>query len=110
MGVFECAPVLLSVYACSELWGAALREIPSESVLEQSLVRQHVLCLASGTLGDVQKFYFYAQDLDDGLYMVEFSITTTSKRLSAMVKAPTQAQGARFSQLLKDCLRDVCEP
>ncbi len=51
------------------------------------------------------QFYFYAEDDAGGLFMVELSIQ--ARRLSAMVKAPNQAQGAVFSRLLKDCLQPL---
>lgn len=91
--------------ATCELWGVALKDIPSESDLERSLARHHCVCLASGNLGDVQKYYFFAQERGtDALFMVELSITMASKRLSAMVKGPSEQQGMVFSHMVKDCL------
>lgn len=51
------------LYACSEIWGATLRGPLSERQLEDALAAVHIVCMASGTIDDVQKFYFYAEQV-----------------------------------------------
>ena len=51
------------MYACSEIWGATLRGPLSERQLEDALAAVHIVCMASGTIDDVQKFYFYAEQV-----------------------------------------------
>ena len=55
-----------------------------------------------------QKYYFFAQERGtDALFMVELSITMASKRLSAMVKGPSEVcvcEAATLSARVVCCL------
>lgn len=47
---------------CSELWGATARlPLPADSDIERCMGQHRIKCLASGALGDVHKFYFFAE-------------------------------------------------
>ena len=46
----------------SDIWGAdAHTPLPSDADIEAALLHRHIVCLASGALADVHKFYFFAQ-------------------------------------------------
>lgn len=46
----------------SDVWGASAElPLPADAELEAALSHRNICCLASGVLGDVHKFYFYAQ-------------------------------------------------
>lgn len=109
VNVFSCRCSRLKTFVCdcSEIWGAsAVVPLPSEGAIEAELARVHIRCLASGALGDVHKFYFYAEDTSAVLFLVELSLSSTSNRFSALVKSAAQDKGSAFADIIKRALRD----
>lgn len=47
----------------SEEWTATLSRVLVENELEQMLEHENVKCLASGRVGSVQRFYFFAEQV-----------------------------------------------
>ena len=90
-----------------EVWGAPLRAPPASGELEKALAGSGVVCLASGTVGGVSKYYFFAVTEDDKLCMVEVSGTLSSLRLSAVIKASETGVGGRFVSVVKGALRPL---
>ena len=115
------------MWLCSDIWGVNARlPLPGDNEIEAALAQQNILCLASGVLGDVHKFYFYAevrgvlhllrerfdrklfaacsvQDAAGALFLAELSLSAAN-RLSALVKTSAQDKGAAFAALLKQAL------
>ncbi len=101
--------------ATVEVWGATLTSKPGDGDLEKALAPAHIACMASGTVGGVVKYYFYAQG-DEGeggssasppLAIGEVSITASSLRLSAVVKASTPSVGSAFVEAFKKTLGET---
>jgi len=93
----------------AEVFGMTLVRAPRDGELERALAPHHVACMASGALGGVQKFYFFAQGegADAGsLGIAELSITLASLRLSALVKAAPPALGPLLVAALREGLED----
>ena len=70
----------------TKLWGSTLKVLPTEQEWEDLLAANFISCMASGQVEDTQKFYFYATDSYANLYLVEASITKSSKRLACVFK------------------------
>jgi hypothetical protein len=70
----------------TKLWGSTLKVLPTEQEWEDLLAADSISCMASGQVEDTQKFYFYATDSSANLYLVEASITKSSKRLACVFK------------------------
>ncbi len=97
-----------------ELWGATLKALPAPGELEKALAAGAILCMASGTVGGVSMYYFYAQEDAPGgegregrLCMSEVSITVASLRLSAVIKAPDMTLGLQFVEVFKKTLQPL---
>ena len=82
----------------TKLWGSTLKSLPTEQEWEDLLAADSILCMASGQVDDTQKFYFYATDQNTHLYLVEASITKSSKRLACVFKA-SSSSGANMNML-----------
>ena len=82
----------------TKLWGSTLKTLPTEQEWEDLMVADSILCMASGQVDDTQKFYFYATDIERHLYLVEASITKSSKRLACVFKASSK-KNATMSNL-----------
>jgi hypothetical protein len=70
----------------TKLWGSTLKSLPTEQEWEDLLAADLISCMASGQVEDTQKFYFYATDTFTNLYLIEASITKSSKRLACVFK------------------------
>jgi uncharacterized membrane protein YgcG len=82
----------------TKLWGSTLKSLPTEQEWEDLLAADSILCMASGQVDDTQKFYFYATDDKRRLYLVEASITKSSKRLACVFKTSSE-KGASMLEL-----------
>ena len=73
----------------TKLWGTNVHRVPTEQEFEEIMLRSRMHCMASGQVEDTQKFYFYAQEEggEKTLYLIEASITTSSKRLACVFKS-----------------------
>jgi len=91
---------------CVELWGCTLRAMPAQGEVERLLQSRHVLCIASGSVGGVSKGYFYAQEEASGgrMCMAELSVTASSLRASAVIKAPDPALSLAFTDIFRRAL------
>lgn len=87
--------------ATVEVWGATLRAPLANKQMEETLGKANIRCMASGVIDGVQKYYFYAEDSDGALFMAEVSVTGSSMRVSAVIKAANAAKGAQFVAIFK---------
>ena len=93
-----------------EVWGETLNKVLSDQELENTLAAVHVVCMASGVIDDMQKYYFYAETQAGVLFMAEVSFSSSSRRLSAVIKGPSgAADGASFVDLFKHTLGHLVE-
>jgi hypothetical protein len=90
-----------------DMWGATLRAQPAQGELEKALSAQGIVCMASGTVGGVSKYYFFAQeDATAQLFMAEVSVNIATLRLSAVLKAGDASLGEAFVAKIKEGLAD----
>ena len=91
----------------TKLWGTNVVRIPTEQEFEDLLLRSSVHCMASGQVEDTQKFYFYAQEVGgrQALYLIEASITKSSKRLACVFKSGPGGRLATFIELISSGLQ-----
>lgn len=81
--------------------------------MERSLLPRHLACMASGLVGGVRKYYFFAQGEDDTaggivtLAIGELTLTDATRRLSVVIKASTTHLGGNFLEALKEALEDA---
>ena len=82
----------------TKLWGSTLKSLPTEQEWEDLLAADSIICMASGQVDDTQKFYFYAKDSFSKLYLIEASITKSSKRLACVFKTSSN-KGSTMKEL-----------
>lgn len=112
---FESAWARLSTL---EVWGTTLAAVPGAGELEKALAPKGIACMASGTVGGVTKYYFYAQPeaslpLPPGeppVVIAEVSLTAASCRLSAIIKGPEGAAGGQLGQAFTEAFKAALAP
>jgi len=74
-------------------------------VIERSLAARHINTMASGTVNQTIKFYFYAMATDNSLLLVEALLELTSGQMHAKLKTQQAAsQVEAFWNVMKDAL------
>ena len=85
-----------------ELYGATLAAPLDDGALQRVLATAGIVCIASGTVSGVSKFYFYAQEEGSGkLCMAEVSVALATRRLTAVIKAADADIGPAFVNVFK---------
>jgi hypothetical protein len=97
-----------------ELWGVTLKRkfvsatgAGETGELEKALQPFAVSCLASGTVGDVTKYFVYAQSIDGVHGLAEISVDSKTLRLSALVKSGNAQVGAALIDAIRKCLASM---
>jgi hypothetical protein len=92
----------------TKLWGTTLGRLPSESELEDLMLKDKVQCMASGSVEGVQKFYFYAEHRDptgSHLFMIECSLTLATRRIAFVFK--TSSEGKKDGKLYNEAFIEI---
>jgi len=96
-----------------ELWGCTLAGNPAPEEMERLLAPHGIACMASGDKAGVLKYYFFAQPAPDAglgdaaLVIAEVSVTTASRRLSAVVKGSDAVLSTGCVEVLRQVLAAV---
>jgi hypothetical protein len=92
-----------------EVWGASLRPglapgRPAAGELEAALAAANIACMASGSVGGVAKYFFFAQEDGAGApqHLAIAELSLGGGRLSGIAKASSPAVGA---ELVKEAKR-----
>mmetsp|Transcript_8818 Transcript_8818/g.14314 ORF Transcript_8818/g.14314 Transcript_8818/m.14314 type:complete len:242 (-) Transcript_8818:2787-3512(-) len=82
-----------------EVWGATVEYIPQDAEFRELFHDGNVHCLASGEVGDIQKFYFYGctKRKKMALAMAEVSLSLKTNRLTCVFKDTDAANAAEES-------------
>eukprot|EP00164_Ancoracysta_twista_P004488 GFYU01006054.1.p1 GENE.GFYU01006054.1~~GFYU01006054.1.p1 ORF type:complete len:364 (-),score=78.54 GFYU01006054.1:72-1163(-) len=78
---------------------------PPQGQLERSLAAKHIVCMASGTVGDQMKFYFYAEKDTGGFFLVETILNLTNSSLRGSFKS----DHADLTNAFVDVFRAACQ-
>jgi len=76
--------------------------------IEKIMSESRILCIASGAVAGQMKYYFYAQDTSEAIYLIEVFVGSTDRDLKATFKADSMARCPRFSEIFKEALRPLC--
>lgn len=79
--------------------------------LEPLLAFSHIFCMASGTVDDVHKYFFYGREVEsDHVFLVEAKLYVVTKVLNLSFRSTTsQANMQRFIELTKAGLKPILD-
>ena len=81
-----------------------LSTLPSAEDLEAKAAALHIVCMASGDLGDLLKFYFFGKDNQDKLYFAEVVLNKPKSHFSAVIKTEAHNRADDFASTFMDCI------
>lgn len=90
-------PVIASVHL-------DLPQLPAQGDIEAAFTTHLIYTMASGDVGPQYKFFFYAQDTDSNLYLVETMVDKANRTLQATVKGSNSSQGESFRETFERVL------
>jgi len=82
--------------------------LTTEGDIEKLMSDVRILCIASGAVGGQMKYYFYAQDTSEGIYLIEVFVGSKDRDLKATFKADSAARVPRLVEVFKETLRPLC--
>lgn len=74
-------------------------------VIESSLEKQRIYCVASGEIDGVLKFYMYAKTEVGAEFFVELEITRVLRQLHANIKTNRKEERETFKKVLESIIR-----
>ena len=96
-----------------DVWGLTLKRVPISDAVVPHMKRLRLHCVASGTVQQVEKLYFFARSGPSLLAMLELSVDLATKRLSVVFKStsvsgsPDRANDQRLFGAFQSVVSDV---
>jgi AP-4 complex subunit beta-1 len=85
-----------------------IQHVPTSSIVETQMANRRIRCVASGSVKDDMKFYFYAQQVGTGAYfLVEVLLKKSSLSLLAKCKGEPEGASQQFLEYFEEQLRIV---
>ena len=81
-----------------------LSRIPAAEELEAKAADLHIMCMASGDLGDQYKFYFFGKDNQEKLYFAEVLLNKKESHFAAVIKTENSDRADDFASTFMDCI------
>lgn len=73
--------------------------VPSPSIIENQMANRRIRCVASGSVKDDLKFYFYSQEVGTGNYfLVELLVKKSQLSMTGKVKGEDEHATAKFTE------------
>ncbi|TMW59989.1 hypothetical protein Poli38472_000031 [Pythium oligandrum] len=81
-----------------------LPQVPPQADVERAFASRSIMTMASGDVGPQYKFFFYAQDVRGGVYLMEALVDKAERVLRATIKGEDDQGGAQLAELVKRVL------